>query len=261
MIAALGLMRRSLETQAAYTLARLRLLARLPGNPFGVVWRQIGEGCIAAMARQLPLSPLNRVCGLGAGSAAEIEPLRAWYEEAGVRGRFDTHPGAYDPALQHELTRLGYYQSHFEVCLACPPQRRPADAAAAVERLASAARLDTWLAACGQSLAKAAPPMLAMLRAGLNDPDWSIYLAAQAGQAAAAVMFRRQAFAHCELLAGSAAPEQGLERALFSRVLADAGEAGVDFVLSEADLLSQRHYSLIAMSCKVVFVRAAWSRL
>jgi hypothetical protein len=259
MIARLRLQRCCLETETAYTLARLKLLQALPGNPFGIAYRSSADGLLAAMARQLPRASVNRVSGLRAGFAAKIEPLRAWYQAAGVKGQFETVPGYCDPALGGELARLGYYQSAFEVCLVSAPPRRAAALEAAVERVASAARLEMWLAGFGDAPAQ---PCAALLRAGLAAPGWSIYLASIAGRpAAAAILFMQEAVGFCHLLTASLRRGEGVAQALVRRAMADAGEAGADVFFTLADLLSERQHGLVHMGLTVAFVRALWTPL
>ena len=64
----LKLVRRTVATEAAYTLSRLQVLERLPGNPIGIVYRRFDDGLVA---RHLPV-PYFTVVGLRAGHEPHI---------------------------------------------------------------------------------------------------------------------------------------------------------------------------------------------
>jgi hypothetical protein len=121
MITTLDRIRRTIEAENAYTLSRLQVLERIPGNPVGIEYRQVDEGVIARMARYLPVPHFNGVVGLRAGHERHVAPLVAWYCDNEVKGRFEIVPGDYDMDLGRELARLGYYQSGFHTSLICSP--------------------------------------------------------------------------------------------------------------------------------------------
>jgi hypothetical protein len=266
MIPSLRLLRRIWETETAYTLACLELLQRLPGNPLGIVRRQLDDALMASMARHRPQSSYNCVLGLRAGLDHHIAPLRDWFAAAGVQGQFEIIPGYDDPALARELARLGYYQSSFQVSLAClPPLRMATFEAVNIERVESAGKLEAWLDRYGAAQGTAAAdPCKAVLRAGFDEAGWSLYFGAVAGGAvAAAILFIKDKVGYCPHLAADAVDLDRalLSRALLARRIADARDAGVDFVCSTAGLLSQRHYELVRMGLQVTFVRSLWSPL
>ncbi len=70
----LDLVRRAVEVDAAYTLARMRVLERLAGNPIGIGYQCL-ENVTAFLAKNLPSHWFNRVVGLRGGQADKIEPL------------------------------------------------------------------------------------------------------------------------------------------------------------------------------------------
>ena len=266
MIPALRLLRRIWETETAYTLACLDLLQRLPGNPLGIVCRQLDDALMASMARHRPQSSYNCVFGLRAGLDHHIAPLRDWFAAAGVKGQFEIIPGYDDPALARELARLGYYQSSFQVSLASlPPLRLAAAEAVNIERVESAGKLEAWLDRYGAAHGTAvADPCKAVLRAGFYEAGWSLYFGAvEGGAMAAAILFIKDKVGYCPQLAADAVgPDRALlYRALMARRLADARDAGVEFVCSTADLWSQRHYELVRLGMQVKFVRSLWSPL
>jgi hypothetical protein len=266
MIPSLRLMRRIWETQTAYILACLGLLQRLPGNPLGIVRCQLDEALMASMARHRPQSSYNCVLGLRPGLDHHIAPLRDWFAAAGVEGQFEIIPGYDDPALVRELARLGYYQSSFQVSLASlPPLRMAAAEAVNIERVESASKLEALLDRCGDAAGTTlAYPCKSMLRAGFYEAGWSLYFGAvEGGAMAAAILFIKDKVGYCPHLAFDVVdPGRALLcRALLARCIADARDAGVDFVCSTAELLSQRHDDLVRMGMQVKFVRSLWTPL
>ena len=61
---------RTVEIEGAYTLSRIKVLERLPGNPVGVAIRRFGKEAIALRARFLPVPSFNTVYGLRPGDEA-----------------------------------------------------------------------------------------------------------------------------------------------------------------------------------------------
>src|SRR5215510_7656345 len=105
LVPSLDLVQRTLATDVAYTISRMTVLERLPGNPIGIAYRRIGETAVALMSR---LPSFSRVVGLRFGDERHIEPLIHWYREHGIRPTFEMVPGHYDAGLGRELTRLGF---------------------------------------------------------------------------------------------------------------------------------------------------------
>jgi hypothetical protein len=80
------------EVDAAYTLARMRVLERLAANPIGI-GNQCIENVTAFLAKNLPSPWFNRVVGLRGGQADMIETLVEWYRAQGIQPRFDIASG------------------------------------------------------------------------------------------------------------------------------------------------------------------------
>jgi hypothetical protein len=265
MIASLRRIRRMVETQTAYRLWQLETLARLGANPHGIAWRQLDEGAIALLARRLPGPTHNRVIGLRADLVAQIEPLLAWYAEAGIKPTFETISAYDDPALTGELARRGYYQSGFQVVLAAAPVLPRQDAVAnAIEAVDSGRQLAAFLEVYGWPGGGAsAADLNAAWSAGLRAKGVSLYLRrSQARPAAAAVLFVRDGIGYCAPAAGVAATEGGgLDAALLVRRIADARGAGVEWLLTEADLLGAHRTGLTRMGFEAAYIRARWTSL
>jgi ribosomal protein S18 acetylase RimI-like enzyme len=262
----LRVLRRTLECEIAYTISRLRVLERLPGNPLGIAIREPEGGPVALMARHLPVPGFNAVVGMRAGCEQQIEPLIAWYRAAGVKPRFELVPGYYDPALGRELARLGYYQSGFHTSLiAAPDLAMPAKADGIdIERVAGAAALDEFLGthAAGWQIPDV-QGFKANVRGWLGQAGWSLYLARIDGKpAATAILFAHDKVGYCaDAATDPAFRGRGLQTALLARRISDARDASVDFVCSGAEFLSQSHRNMERIGMRVQFVRSLWTAL
>jgi len=267
LIPTLRVVRRTLECEIAYTVSRMQVLERIRGNPVGIAFRPLEGGAVALMARHLPVPNFNSVVGLRAGHERHIEPLIAWYRAQGVTAQFETVPGYYDPALGRELARLGYYQSGFHAALVCEPDIVPPAAPAsdvAVERVEGAAALEASLDAyiSGRGIPQGAQ-FKANVRPWLGEPGWQLYLARYEGRpAAAAILYVHDKVGYCaDATTDPAFRGLGLQTALLVRRIADAHAAGVDFVCSGADFLSQSHRNMERAGMRVQFVRSLWTEL
>jgi len=265
-IASLRMVRRTVECEIAYTVSRMRVLEQLPGNPVGIAIRPLQGGAVALMARHLPVANFNSVVGLRAGHEQEIEALAGWYRAEGVKTRFEIVPGYYDRGLGRELARLGYYQSGFHTSLICEPRFDAAAAPAgmAIECIADAAGLDIFLSthAAGWQIADAAG-FKANVQGWLRQPGWLLYLARFEGTpAATAILYVADNVGYCaDATTHPAFRGRGLQTALLHRRIADASAAGVDFVCSGADFLSQSHRDMERAGMRVLFVRSLWTVL
>jgi GNAT superfamily N-acetyltransferase len=264
LLPSLGLLRRIVDAETAYTLSPLRVLEGLPGNPIGVACRQVDDGVVALMARHLPVPSFNSVIGLRGGHAHHIAPLVEWYRDHRVNGRFEMVPGNYDATLGRELARLGYYQSGFHVAMIGEPDPSAAAAHGAVERVADAVLMEGYLDAyvAGWGI----PPgdrerFKQNVRPWRDQPGWSLCLARTDGRPGAAATL----FIHAKVgyLADGATDlahrGRGLHAALLRRRIADATAAGVDFVCGGAEFLSASHRNMERAGLRVAFMRSIWT--
>src|ERR1700744_2104566 len=97
LVPSLDLVHRVTEAAAAYTIARMRVLERIPGNPIGI-FIQERDNVVALIARHLPSPPFNSVVGLREGQAGRIQPLLEWYRAHGAAVRFEIAAGDDDSA-------------------------------------------------------------------------------------------------------------------------------------------------------------------
>jgi GNAT superfamily N-acetyltransferase len=266
LIPSVPLMRRVSEAALAYTLARMRVLESIPGNPVGIAYRAVGDAT-ALSARDLPSPSFNSVVGLRAGQAHLVEELIRWQREQGANGRFEIAAGDYDSALGRELARMGFYQSGFHAALI---GQAPADiavqAAVSVERVTDTSEMEDFLEAYvkGWSIPEEMRDQFkANVRPWFSQPDWSLYMAKiDAKPAGTAILFLRQGVGY---FADSATDpryrNRGLHAALLARRWRDAMSAGVDFVCSGADFLSNSHRNMERAGMRLLFLRAIWTPL
>jgi GNAT superfamily N-acetyltransferase len=258
----LDLVRRTLDAEAAYTLSRLQVLERLPGNPVGIAYRRIEGGAVALMARHLPVPYFNSVIGLAAGHEAQIAALLAWYRENGVAPRFEVVPGLATVEICRELARLGCFQSGFHTSLICEPAGNGTQNAA-VEKVTRATLdefLDTHAAGWGM---RDPAGFKANTRGWLDQPGWSLYLARSDGKAAATgILYVHDKVGYCaDAATVPAFRGRGLQTALLRRRITDASAAGVDFICSGAEFLSASHRNMERAGMRLQFVRAVWTAL
>ena len=91
-VSSLERMQRTLAVDISYTISRMKVLERLPGNPIGIHYRWVDETAVALMSR---LPSFSRVVGLRAGHEQHIEGLVGWYREHGIKPTFEMVPGHY----------------------------------------------------------------------------------------------------------------------------------------------------------------------
>jgi GNAT superfamily N-acetyltransferase len=261
----LQLVQRVLAVDVAYTISRMQVLERIPGNPLGIAYRRIDEGAVALMSRVLPV--FARVVGLRAEHAPHIAPLVSWYREHNVKPKFEIVPGMYDDSMGRELARLGFFQSSFHAALiGAPDLAASLTCEADIERVEDASAMERYLAAyvAGWGIpAKDHVQFKANVRPWFEQPGWSLYLArARRVPAAAATLFLHEGVGY---LADAATNPlfrgQGLQSALLRRRIRDASTAEVDVICSGATPFSTSHRNMERVGMRVQFVRSVWTPL
>src|SRR5271163_1854163 len=264
LIPSLDLVYRVSEAATAYTLSRMRILERIPGNPIGIACRTI-DHVTALSAQHLPVPAFNSVTGLRKGQAHLIRPLVEWYRERGGAGRFEISSGDEDPALGRELAQLGFFQSGFHTALireSDPDVLEPTGVE--IDPVTTAEGMQEFLAAyvAGWGIPDTARDQFKKnVGPWLGQPGWSLYVARADGHpAAAAILFVHDGvgyFADCAT--DPAFRGRGLHDALLCRRLRDASAAGIDFVCSGADFLSTSHRNMERAGMRLLFLRAIWT--
>jgi hypothetical protein len=266
LIPSIDLIRRMDAAATAYTLARLKILERIPGNPIGVAHQTI-DNVTALAARHLPSASFNCVRGLRAGQAHLVQTLAEWQRAHGAGGGFEIAAGDDDPELGRELARAGFYQAGFHAALIGEPDHNaPATPDVRVDAVASARDMEDFLSAyvAGWGVPEEKRESFkSNVRAWVGETDWSLYVArVDARPAAAAVLYRHGGagyFADCAT--DPAFRTRGLHAALLRRRWRDASGAGVDFVCSGASFLSTSHRNMERIGMRLLLLRAIWAPL
>jgi GNAT superfamily N-acetyltransferase len=265
-VTSLDTIRRVMDTDLAYTLSRMQVLERIPGNPIGIAYR-IEGGVAALMARHIPSPSFNRVVGLKSGDERRIAPLAAWYRDHGVTARFEMVPGHYDAALGRELARLGYFHAGFHAALICRSDDPIATAGAIdVEAVTSPALMEDFLQAYmkGWGLSENEHDRFkANVRPWRDQPGWSLALARINGRpAAAATLYMHGTVGYlADAATDPAFRRRGLHAALLVRRIADARTAGAALVFSGAEFLSGSYRNMERIGMRLLFTRAIWTPL
>ncbi|MGX9965621.1 hypothetical protein ACVFYP_20010 [Roseomonas sp. F4] len=252
------LVRRVADVELAYTLSRMAVLERLPGNPMGIAVRRERQ-VVALMARQIPSPSFNRILGLGGADAALVAPLLDWYRAAGASPRIVVEPMAHGPELARELILRGFLPAGFHAGLV--GMSGPGGDEAGIEAIAGPEAmerfLDTYLAAWGFPAAHR-DGFRANVRGWLGEPGWSLYLAQQDGTpAAVGTLYLRDGIGYCADAATM--PEQrdrGLHMRLLARRRADAFAAGAGLVCGGADYLSGSHRNMERAGMRLLTLRS-----
>jgi hypothetical protein len=265
-VSSLELVRRVNATALDYTLRRMKVLERIPGNPVGIAYWTL-DGATALMARNLPSTSFNSAVGMCKGQADHVRQLVEWYRERGGEARFDIAAGDYDPEIGRELTRLGYFQSGFHAALiGAPDMKVAASSEITVEPVASCQDMEDFLEAYanGWGIPDALRESFkANVRPWFVEPGWSLYVAKVAGRpAATAILFVDAGVGYfADSATDPAFRRRGLHAALLSRRLRDASAAGVDLVCGGADFLSTSHRNMERAQMRLLFLRAIWTSL
>jgi ribosomal protein S18 acetylase RimI-like enzyme len=266
LVPSVDLMHRVIGMDLGYTLSRMRVLERIPGNPIGTAVRR-EDNVTALMARQLPSLAFNRVVGLRRGQAHLIAPLVDWYHAQGTSAPFEIAAGDDEPEIGRELARLGFFQSGFHAALVREPDAdMVVPAEVEVQRVANAEAMDEFLAAylLGWGIPEPARQQFKRnARPWIDEPGWSLYLARCDGQpAATAILYMNDGVGYlADAAADPAYRRRGLHAALLRRRIRDASRAGARFVCSGAFHLSTSHRNMERAGMRLLFLRAIWAPL
>jgi ribosomal protein S18 acetylase RimI-like enzyme len=263
LLPSIQLVERVLAADVSYTISRMRVLERIPGNPIGIGYRRIDDQAVALVSMFLPA--FRRVIGLRPGHEGEIAPLVAWYREYGVTPTFEIVPGMFNAELGRELARHGFLPSGFHASLIGDPDRATATSPDIdVERVESEEAMERYLDAyvAGWGVAeKDHAQFKANVRPWRVQPGWSLYLARADGHpAAAATLYVAHGVAY--LADAATAPAfrgHGLHAALLRQRIRDASAAGVDFVFSGAEPFGTSHRNMERAGLRLHFLRTTWT--
>jgi Acetyltransferase (GNAT) domain len=262
LVPSLDRVERTLAVNISYTISRMKVVERLPGNPIGINYRWVDETAVALMST---LPSFSRVVGLRAGHERHIEGLVRWYREHDVKPTFEMVPGHYDPGLGRELTRLGFFQSGFQVSLIGEPAKAalaagPIDIEQITTVEAMEDFLDAYVAGWGV-VEKDQAQFKLNVRPWLHQAGWSLYVGRLNGQpAAAAILYLKDGVGYlADATTSLAFRRHGFHSALLRRRICDAAAAGADIVFSGAAPFSTSHRNMERIGMRTQFVRALWT--
>jgi ribosomal protein S18 acetylase RimI-like enzyme len=253
---------RILAVDVSYSISRMKVLERLPGNPIGIAYRWVDETAVALMSR---LPSFARVVGLRAGQESQIQPLVAWYHDHSIKPTFEMVPGQYEAELGRELARLGFFQSGFHVSLIGEPAGLArCEDQVSIEQVADASSMEGYLDAYVQGWGiaeKDHAQFKANVRPWLSQPGWSLYLGRANGRpVAAATLYIHDRIGYlADAATHPSFRRRGFHLALLRRRIRDAGASGADTVFSGATPFSTSHRNMERAGMRVHFVRSLWT--
>jgi ribosomal protein S18 acetylase RimI-like enzyme len=262
LIPSVEVVQRTLAADISYTISRMKVLERIPGNPIGIAYRWFDEHAVALMAR---LPSFCRVVGLRPGHTHHIEPLANWYAEHDIMPTFELVPGQYDSNLGRELGRLGFYHSGFHASLIGKPGADAhADDEAAIEQVTAENTMDAYLDAyvAGWGIPdKDRAQFKNNVRPWLEQAGWSLYLARVNGRpAAAATLFVHNGVGYlADCATDPSFRRRGLHIALLRRRARDAAATDADLIFSGATPFSSSHRNMERIGMRLQFTQAKWT--
>jgi ribosomal protein S18 acetylase RimI-like enzyme len=263
LLPSLDLVQRVLSADASYTVSRMQVLERLPGNPIGIAYWWVDEAVVALASRFLP--SFTRVIGLRSGHERHVEPLVRWYREQGLAPTFEMVPGMFDASLGRELTRLGFFQSAYHACLIGEPDlAASAESRFDIQCVRTTEEMEQYLDAyvAGWGIAERDQVQFkANVRPWLDQAGWSLYLARIDGRpAAAATLYLHDRVGYlADATTDPSFRGRGLQLALLRRRIRDADRGGVDFVFSGAEPFSTSHRNMERTGMRLQFLRTKWT--
>jgi ribosomal protein S18 acetylase RimI-like enzyme len=263
LLPSLELVQRVLSADVSYTVSRMQVLERLPGNLIGIAYWRVDEAVVALASRFLP--SFTRVIGLRSGHERHVEPLVRWYRKQGLAPTFEMVPGMFDASLGRELTRLGFFQSAYHACLIAEPDlAASAESRFDIQRVRTTEELEQYLDAyvAGWGIAeKDQVQFKANVRPWLDQAGWSLYLATMDGHpAAAATLYLHDRVGYlADATTDPSFRRRGLQLALLQRRIRDADRSGVDFVFSGAEPFSTSHRNMERTGMRMQFLRTKWT--
>jgi ribosomal protein S18 acetylase RimI-like enzyme len=263
-VPSLDCVQRTLAVDVSYTISRMKVLERLPGNPIGIRYRWVDETAVALMSR---LPSFSRVVGLHGGHEDQIEPLVSWYRSHGIKPTFEMVPGQYDPKLGRELARLDFFQSGFHVSLIGEQAGMAGtEDHVAIEQVTTAQSMEDYLDAyvAGWEIPERNQAQFkANVRPWLNQTGWSLYVGRVDGHpVSAATLYLHDNIGYlADATTDPLFRGRGLQSALLRRRIRDAGASGARIIFSGATPFSTSHRNMERAGMKVHFVRSLWTPL
>lgn len=267
MIPTADLAERLTQVDAAYALARLRLIQARPGNPLGAAHYRT-HGITAFSCRAIPSYYMNRIVGIGAGQADLVDDVLSWFDPDAPSPTVELLPTSLSRSLASMLTRRGFAQTgvHATVAVAAAAMASEhTDRAVSVEHVTGPRGMAGFEQAyfAGWGLR---PPDPAdsnnSIRGWLTQPGWRLYLARCDGvPVGAAVLYLAENVGY--LASAATVPAwrgKGVQGALLRHRIRDAAAAGVDVVFGQAEYLSASYRNLLRAGIPLLYNQSLWTR-
>lgn len=257
---------RVLEIETENTLDRLRPIAGLPGNPFGVRIARFGRA-VAFSARGIRLELYNSVLEIGPDTEAHLDAIAAFYAEEGTEGLLEIAPGRLTPDLGRALRDRGYATTGFHCGLvrAIGPEDAEAPPIAGVEVAAidpeDPVAFATWVETYASAWQSDPTPPEALATWRAHAPRWRFFLARVEGAPAAAAVLDVRGRAALNASAATKPDLRGrrAQSALIRARIVEAARLGCDLLVGGAyfGTTSMRNHQREGFA--TAFTRGLWS--
>lgn len=252
----------------AFHVRRLELLRDLPGNRCDVRVRRFGTGVVATAAAGLPdLDWMQHVMGLAPGDEALVPEIVTWYQQLGIRPRFEIAPADDFFPLAAALAEAGARQTGFIDALSAPVALPSGTApsrvrVARVEPASQDAGLFARVLLGGHGVPDdALREHWSAVAQWPEEPAWECYLACVDGEALGAAALAIDGGTGY-LASASTLPagrRHGCQTALIHRRLHDAVSAGCDLVVTLATPGTTSHRNLERAGLGVAYTKVFWT--
>lgn len=254
------LTRRFEQVWATERTARARVVASQPGNPQGAALQRFGSAHSVRIAKRPDSRWLNRTLNLTADDLEQVEAILAFHREVGG-GYLELAPATASHELMRALAERGAYQADFHTVTYGLPTREvdrppPGVEVRRVERHEMDLFLDLYMRGFGYP-----SDTNPHLRSWYDLPGWHLYLATVDGEpAGVAILTTTDAIGY--MAAGATLAEvrgRGVQKALLSRRIADAAEAGCELLMGQCDFGTISHRNQVTCGLRTAYVKSVWA--
>lgn len=266
MIATIDLALRSAAADAVLWGDWMEAVRSIPGNPYGVDILTVG-GATALHVHGAPVPYFNRIIGLSDGNVEDLDSLIDYFNERFTPCRVDVNPFFSGPKLLDSLNARSFHPSEFQTNLCMDtvePQLVPIRGVQVREvrknELDFFARLYERAYYGQQSPRRLAQFRMDSIKMRARREGWRFYLTLVDGvPAGGGALFVRDGVA---TLAGGATiytlRGRGCQRALLSRRILDAAEAGCELVVSRCAVGSASQRNMERIGLRTVYTKSIW---
>jgi GNAT superfamily N-acetyltransferase len=207
----------------------------------------------------VPSPNFNVVSGLSDEQADDVDALTAWFNEAGMPGRFVLAPGRPVARIGRALAARGFAHTEFHAAFAGFPEPAEDPSPRVTVRRITADEIEMFedaYHAAWEVTAYRVP-----MSPWLSLPGWSLYVGfvdgAPAGTAMLSVHEGVGYLADAAVAPGFRG--HGLHQALLHRRIADARDVGADLICSQAAFLSTSARNMQRVGLSLLYTQAIWT--